>query len=79
MASGAPKTSPTNSEYTDQFMPNWNSWTSPVATPMAKLISISVPKKRVSLSQPSSPERCQSVCMAATSGARPSVSGTKRK
>ena len=39
----------------DQVMPNWNSCTSPVATPTAKLISISVPKKRVSRSYSSSP------------------------
>ena len=55
IASGAPKTSPTNFEYTDQFIPNWNSWTSPVATPIAKLMSISVPKKRVNRSHASSP------------------------
>ena len=79
IASGAPKTSPTYSEYTDQFMPNWNSCTSPVATPIAKLISMSVPKKRVSRSQASSPPRYHSVCMTATSGARPSVRGTNRK
>ncbi len=79
IASGAPNTSPTNSEYTDQFMPNWNSWTRPVATPIAKLISISVPKKRVSRSHASSPPRYQIVCITATSGASPSVSGTKRK
>ncbi len=29
IASGAPNTSPTKREYTDQFMPNWNSCTSP--------------------------------------------------
>ena len=34
-ASGAPKTSPTKREYSDQFMPNWNSITMPVTTPMA--------------------------------------------
>ena len=79
IASGAPKTLPTNFEYTDQFIPNSNSWTSPVATPIAKLIRSSVPKKRVSRSQASSPDRCQSVCMIATSGPSPSVSGTKRK
>ena len=56
IASGAPKTLPTNFEYIDQFIPNWNSWTSPVATPIAKLIRISVPKKRVSRSQASSPD-----------------------
>ena len=38
IASGAPKTLPTNFEYTDQFIPNWNSCTRPVATPIAKLI-----------------------------------------
>ena len=60
-------------------MPNWNSCTSPVATPIAKLMSMSVPKKRVSRSQAASPPRYQIVCMTATSGASPSVSGTKRK
>ena len=37
-------------EYTDQFIPNWNSCTRPVATPIAKLINSSVPKNRVSRS-----------------------------
>ena len=35
IASGAPKTSPTNLEYSDQSIPNWNSCTSPVTTPTA--------------------------------------------
>ena len=39
MASGAPNTSPTKREYLDQFMPNWNSWTSPVTTPTAMLMT----------------------------------------
>src|SRR4029079_3311354 len=60
-------------------MPNWNSMTRPVATPIAKLIRSSVPKNLVSRSQVSSPERYHSVCMTATSGASPSVSGTNRK
>ena len=60
-------------------MPNWNSMTRPVATPIAKLIRKSVPKKRVSRSHFSSPVRCQSVCITASSGASPSVSGTKMK
>ena len=47
-ASGAPKMSPTKREYSLQFMPNWNSCTIPVATPMAKLIRNSLPKNRVS-------------------------------
>src|SRR4051794_26064988 len=79
IASGAPKTLPTYFEYTAQFIPNWNSCTRPVATPIAKLISISVPKNFVNLSHASSPLRYHSVCMTATSGASPSVSGTNRK
>src|SRR5690606_1001185 len=47
-ASGAPKMSPTNREYSLQFMPNWNSCTTPVATPSAKLIKKSLPKNLVS-------------------------------
>ena len=38
IASGAPKTSPTKREYSLQAIPNWNSCTNPVATPMMKLI-----------------------------------------
>ena len=71
IASGAPKTLPTNREYTDQFIPNWNSCTSPVATPIAKLIRNSVPKKRVSRSHVSLPVRCQSVWKIATIGPEP--------
>ena len=44
IASGAPKTSPTKREYSDQFIPNWNSWTIPVATPIAKLMRKSFPR-----------------------------------
>ena len=79
IASGAPNTLPTNFEYTDQLIPNWNSCTSPVATAIAILIKSSVPKKRVNRSQASSWLRCQIVCMTATSGASPSVSGTNTK
>ena len=45
IASGAPKMSPTKREYCDQFMPNWNSWISPVTTPTANEIRNSFPKK----------------------------------
>jgi hypothetical protein len=38
IASSEPKTSPTNREYSLQASPNWNSCTSPVATPRTKLI-----------------------------------------
>ena len=79
IASGAPNTLPTNLEYTDQFIPNSNSCTSPVATPIAMLINNSVPKKRVNRNHASSPVRCQIVCITATSGPRPRVSGTNRK
>ena len=46
MASGAPKMLPTKVEYLDQSIPNWNSWTIPVTTPMAKFTRKSFPKKR---------------------------------
>ncbi len=79
MASGAPNTSPTNREYSLQFIPNWNSCTMPVATPMAKLISRSLPKNLVSRSHFWSPVRTQKVCIRATRGDSPMVSGTKMK
>jgi len=44
MASGTPKMSPTKREYSDQFMPNWNSCTIPVTTPITKLITNSLPQ-----------------------------------
>ena len=50
-----------------------------MATPIAKLIRKSVPKKCVSRSQRSSRVRCHMVCMTATIGPSPSVSGTKKK
>src|SRR5690606_26432460 len=34
-ANGAPNTSPINREYSDQFIPNWNSCRIPVTTPIA--------------------------------------------
>ena len=51
----------------------------PVATPMAKLMSRTVPKNRVARYQAGFFVTCQNVCMAATMGARPMVSGTKMK
>ncbi len=48
MASGAPKMLPTSREYWPQFMPNSNSCTRPVTTPIAMLMTSSVPKNRVS-------------------------------
>ena len=78
-ANGPPKTSPTIREYSDQFMPNWNSCTMPVATPMAKLIRNTVPKKRVARYQWAFPVVCHIVCISATIGAKPMVSGTKMK
>ena len=79
IASGAPKMSPTNREYSLQFMPNWNSCTMPVATPIAKLIRNSFPKKRVRRYHSVLPVTYQTVCITAMSGARPIVSGTKMK
>ena len=43
-ASGAPKISPTNFEYCAQLVPNWNSMTTPVATPTAKVSARILPK-----------------------------------
>ncbi len=79
IASGAPKTSPTKREYSDQFMPNWNSCTMPVATPIAKLIRKSLPQNLVIRFQVSSFVATHRVCMMATRTDRPSVRGTKKK
>ena len=48
IASGAPKMLPTSREYCPQFIPNWNSCTMPVTTPIATLMTSSVPKNFVS-------------------------------
>ena len=66
-------------EYSLQFMPNWNSCTIPVATPIAKLIRKSLPKNFVRRYQRSFPVMTQAVWNDATNGARPIVSGTKMK
>ena len=79
IASGAPNTSPTNREYADQSIPNWNSCTRPVTTPTLMLISIKVPKKRVSRRNSTFPDRCHLVCSTATRMASPMVTGTKKK
>ncbi len=79
IASGAPNTSPTNREYSDQFMPNWNSCTMPVTTPMAKLMRKIVPKKRVMRRYSVLPVRYHAVWKTAAVVARPIVIGTNRK
>ncbi len=79
IASGAPKTSPTKREYSLHAIPNWNSCQMPVTTPSAKLISRSLPKNLVSRSHRSFLVTTHAVCIPATSGARPIVSGTKMK
>src|SRR5581483_2864827 len=79
IASGAPNTSPTNREYEDQFIPNWNSCTMPVTTPRAKLTRKSLPQNRVIRRYVSLPVRYQAVCMTATRKASPIESGTNRK
>ena len=79
MASGAPNTSPTNREYADQFIPNWNSCTSPVTTPIAMLMTRSVPKNLVSRLCAGLSDRCHMVCRIATRNANPIVTGTNRK
>ena len=79
IASGAPKTSPTKREYSDQFIPNWNSWTIPVATPIAKLMRKSFPQNFVRRFQTSWPVTYHAVWSAATTQTRPRVRGTKKK
>src|SRR5215472_428999 len=79
IASGAPKMLPTSLEYAPQSIPNWNSCTSPVTTPIATLITSSVPKNRVSRRYSSSLVRYHAVCSSAVRKARPIVTGTKKK
>ena len=79
MASGAPKTLPTSREYAPQFMPNWNSWTRPVTTPIATLMTSRTPKNRVSRRYSSRLLRNHAVCSNAVRKARPIVTGTKKK
>ena len=79
MASGAPKTFPTSREYAPQFIPNSNSCTSPVTTPIATLMTSSVPKNLVSLRYSSFLLRYQAVCSSAVRNASPIVTGTNRK
>ncbi len=79
IASGAPKTPPTVREYCDQFIPNWNSCTRPVTTPMAMLITSSVPKNLVNRRYSSPLPRYHAVCSSAVKNASPIVTGTNRK
>ena len=60
-------------------MPNWNSWTRPVTTPMAMLITSSAPKNRVSRRYSVVARRYHVVCSIATRNASPIVTGTNRK
>ncbi len=60
-------------------MPNWNSCTIPVTTPMAKLMRKSVPQNLVMRLYLGSEVRYQNVCMMATSTDSPIVNGTKMK
>ncbi len=60
-------------------MPNSNSWTSPVTTPTATLISSRVPKNLVSRLNAGLSLRYQLVWSSATRKASPMVTGTKRK
>ncbi len=79
MASGAPKMLPTSREYAPQSIPNWNSCTSPVTTPMATLMTSSVPKNLVSRRYSSRLVRYHVVCSSAVRKASPIVTGTKKK
>ncbi|HKR67993.1 MAG TPA: hypothetical protein VJT16_04055 [Streptosporangiaceae bacterium] len=60
-------------------MPNWNSCTMPVTTPIAKLMRNSTPKNLASRPQMASCRRYACTWMTATSIASPIVSGTNTK
>ena len=79
MASGAPKMLPTSREYAPQFIPNSNSCTMPVTTPIATLMTSSVPKNLVSRRYSSRLVRYHAVCSNAVRKASPMVTGTKKK
>ena len=79
MARGAPNTSPTKRLYSLQAMPNWNSCTMPVATPIMKLIRKSLPQNLVIRRYSGFPVRCQIVWITAPTSPRPIVSGTIMK
>ena len=79
IASGPPNTSPTNREYADQFMPNSNSWTRPVTTPTATLMTSRFPKNRVRRRYSGLSDRYHIVWRIATRNARPIVTGTNKK
>ena len=79
IASGAPKMLPTSREYAPQFIPNSNSCTIPVTTPIATLMTSSVPKNLVNRRYSSRLFRYHAVCSNAVKKARPIVTGTKKK
>ena len=79
MASGAPKTSPTNLEYSLQFIPNSNSRTMPVTTPTAKQIRNGLLQNFTILRYFGLPVRYHAVCMMARYRARLIDTGTKKK
>ena len=60
-------------------MPNSNSWTNPVTTPMATLMSNKVPKNLVSRLKVGLSLRYQLVWSSATKKASPMVTGTNKK
>src|SRR5436309_1115322 len=60
-------------------MPNWNSCTIPVTTPMAKLMRKSFPQNLVARRYSGRPVRTHVVCSTATRPDSPIVSGTKKK
>ncbi|CAM5483068.1 hypothetical protein SALBM311S_07432 [Streptomyces alboniger] len=60
-------------------MPNWNSCTMPVTTPIAMLIRKSLPQNLVALRYFSFSVRTHAVCSPAVRAASEIVSGTNRK
>lgn len=77
-ARGAPKISPTNLDYSDQLVPNWNSIVIPVATPATKIMVNSLNQNRAILSYTSLPVRQYMPSMMVRIAARPMEIGGKK-
>ena len=78
-ASGAPKMSPTNPTKRDQLVPNWNSMTMPLTTPITKVTAKSFVRKTDRRSYTSRLVHHRSVSTMAMIPARPTVTAGNMK
>ena len=79
IARGLPKTSPTKREYTGQFVPNSNSSTIPVTTPIANITAKSFKKNFAAILQISRPERKNIASIKTINNDSPIVIGGNKK